>query len=107
MGPYAIRSNRPMEGWENFAYTMSGRGMVEGNNNLYMFGQGFILGWSVRRIANWWKYTELSTDDAMEIHVFNEDNEEQVSMEVGYRERSREYVSGRAQLPNDYTMDYV
>jgi hypothetical protein len=29
---YAIRSNKPMKGWGNFNYTMSGKGRVEGNN---------------------------------------------------------------------------
>ena len=32
---YVIRSNRQMEGWGNFTYTMSWRGTVEGKN-LYM-----------------------------------------------------------------------
>ncbi len=32
---YVIRSNETMEAWGNFTYSMSGRGMVEGNN-LYM-----------------------------------------------------------------------
>ncbi len=29
---YAIRSNKPINAWGNFDFTMSGRGMVEGNN---------------------------------------------------------------------------
>jgi len=29
---YVIRSNEPMEAWGNFTYSLSGRGMVEGNN---------------------------------------------------------------------------
>ncbi len=32
---YVIRSNEPMKAWGNFTYSLSGRGMVEGNN-LYM-----------------------------------------------------------------------
>ena len=29
---YIIRTTRQSKGWDNFGYTMAGRGMVEGNN---------------------------------------------------------------------------
>jgi len=82
---YVIRSNKPIKAWGNFDFTMSGRGMVEGNN-LYIDSTRAeargLLGTMTRILSSLESFQKVKQID----HAT--DNEAVVNTYSGLKERS-------------------
>ena len=82
---YIIKTLRESKGWGNFGYTMSGRGMVEGNN-MYMDSTRAeargLLATMIRLLASIKRYPNVQTID----HAT--DNEAVVDMYAGMKGRT-------------------